>query len=370
MTIYIILLIAIFLFGLILHVSPKSKNLKILFLFLSFFSCTLILGLRAYDVGTDTPSYITIFKFTNSIPLSEILTNTSIRVPYFIDYTASASVESGFLLWCKFIHLFSNNPQVFLFLTAGLTCFLAAKFIYDNCIEDVFFPTIVFLCESMFINSLNLVRQMLACAIALQAYKYLRKKEIWRSLLIILVAYMVHNTAAVTLIIALIMLLTFKEKRKGFSGIAVIICLLPIISIGGQNIISNVFPVYAPYYVSKTSQNFLGAGTILMITIEILGIIYMYHKRFVIDNSDKVSLIVLASIMFEIIGFKMIVFLRISLYFRAYLMIFFEQLIEYIKPQYRPFVKYGLLCILVLFYISYASSGAIKYSFFNSIVTH
>lgn len=370
MTIYILLLIVIFLYGLILHINVKSRNLRILFLFLSFFSCTLILGLRAFNVGTDTASYITIFKYTNSISLSEILTHLSIKIPYFIDYNASASVESGFLLWCKLIHFFSDNPQVFLFLTAGLTCFLTAKFIYDNCGGNVFFPTIVFLCESMFMNSFNLVRQMLACAIALQTYKYLRKRKIWRSLITVLLAFMIHNTAAITLIIVFIMFPTFKNRRRDFGYASIVACLVPIFIFFTPNIISSIFPVYAPYYISKTSQNFLGLGTLILIAIEILGIIYMYRKKFIVINSDKISLIVIISIMFEIIGFKMIAFLRISLYFRAYLMLFFNQLIECVDPQFKKFLKYTIIFILILFYISYASSDTIKYNFFNSLITY
>lgn len=364
MTTYIVLLIVIFLYGILLQLKPESKKMKVLFLFLSFFSFTLVMGLRSYNVGTDTSSYITIFGITNNLSFHDILTNLSIKIPYFVDYDSSASVESGFLLWCKFIHLFSNNSQVFLFLTSGLICFFSAKFIYDNCEKNVFFPTIVFLCESIFMNSLNLVRQMLACAIALQAYKCLKNKSLWKAIIIILIAFMIHHTAIVTLILIPIMLVTLKNKKRFFDYMGIIACLFPLVSIYGQNMINTLFPAYSGYYISQTSQNFLGIGTILLIAIELIGIIYMYINDFRVINSDKISLMVLISIIFELLGFKMMIFLRMSLYFRAYLMLFFNQLFEYINTKYRTFVKLALLCVLVLFYLSYASSDAVRYSFF------
>lgn len=365
MTVYIVLLIVIFLYGVFLQLDTKSNKNRLLFLFLSFLSFTIVMGLRAYNVGTDTASYMTIFKITSSIPLHDILTNFSLKVPYFIDYESNASVESGFLLWCKFIHLFSDNPQVFLFVTSGLICFLSAKFIYDNCGGKVFFPTIVFLCESFFMNSLNLVRQMLACAIVLQAYKYLKNKRILKASIIILIAFMVHHTAIVTLILIPLMLFNVKNKRKFFNYMGIVAFLFPLISFYFQNTISVLFPTYANYYVSRTSQNFLGTGTIVLIVTELLGVFYMYHNNFKVIDSDRISLVVLISIIFEILAFKMVIFLRMSLYFRAYLMLFFNQLFESIDVKYRSFVKLTLLCMLVLLYLSYASTDSVRYSFFN-----
>ena len=364
MNIYIVLLMIIFLYGILLQLN-QSKEMKNLFLFLSFFTFTLVMGLRSYNVGTDTASYITIFRITGALPFHDIIMNPSIKIPYFIDYYSSASVESGFLLWCKFIHIFSNNPQVYLFLTSGLICFFSAKFIYDNCGDNVFFPTIVFLSESIFMNSLNLMRQMLACVIALQAYKYLKNKNLLKTIFVIAIAFMIHHTSIVTLILVPIMLITVKNKKKFFNYIGIIACAFPLIFIYGQNIISAFFPTYAGYYIARNSQNFLGIGTILLILIELIGIIFMYINNFRVSNSDRVSLMILISIIFEVVGFKIAIFLRISLYFRAYLMLFFNQLFEYIDSKYRMFVKIGLLCVLILFYLSYASSSTVEYSFFG-----
>lgn len=366
MTIYILLLVAIFLYALLLRINPDSKRLRIIFLFLSFGSCSLVLGLRAYYIGEDTASYITIFNFTNSIPLHETLTNSSIRIPYFIDYNSSAAVESGFLLWCKFIHIFSNNQQVFLFMTAALTCFLFAKFIYDNCGKNVFYPTIIFLCESIFMNSFNLVRQMLACAIAIQAYTLLKNNKFLKAIAVIIIAFFIHHTAIVSVVLIPIFWIFngSKYKKRKFNYIAICVFLLPFLLAGMRKEVSLLFSNYAAYYINNSVQNFIGIGTVIFLFVEIIGIIYMHHNNFKVSESVEVSLLTILSVAFELSGLKVTIFLRMALYFRAYLLLFFNKLFKTLNPKYKNFVQLIVLCLLIFFYLSYANTPARRYSFF------
>lgn len=366
MLIYIILLIAIFLYGLLLRTNPTNKGMKLIFLTLSFLSCTLVLGLRGYTVGEDTAQYINIFNSTNTIPLKEIL-NPVAKTTYFTDvYGYTNKVENGFLIWCKIIHTVSNNPQVFLVLTAGLTCFLFAKFIYDNCNEDVFFPTIVFLCESTFMLSINLTREMLACAIALQAYTFLKNQKLWQALVIIFIAFTVHNSALITLILIPILLIKPKNTQYAFDLAFAFAIFLPFIVILMQNTISKLFPTYALYYTKNYYQNSFGIGTALLMLFEIISIIYMYRKKFIVPNSDKISLLILIYIAFEIVAYKIVMFSRIALYFRVYLIIFFNKVFQTINSNYKSIIKYILLIILVIFYLSFATSDSRNYVFFWS----
>lgn len=364
MLIYIILLIAIFLYGLLLRTNPTNKGMKLIFLTLSFLSCTLVLGLRGYTVGEDTAQYINIFNSTNTIPLKEIL-NPVAKTTYFTDaYGYTNKVENGFLIWCKLVHVFSDNPQVFLFLTAGVTCFLFAKFIYDNCNEDVFFPTIIFLCESTFMLSFNLAREMMACAIALQAYTFLKNQKIYQALIIIFIAFTIHNSTIVTLILIPILLMKYKNTRRTFNFAFIFALLLPLVAILLQNRISLLFPTYSSYYTKNYYQNSLGIGTILLMLFEIFCIIYMYRKKFIVPNSEKISLIVLIYIAFEVAAYKVVMFSRIALYFRVYLMIFFNKVFQTVSPNCKLIAKGILLTLLVLFYLSFAMSASRNYTFF------
>lgn len=365
MTTYIVLLIAIFLYSLILKINPNSKYAKIIFLTLSFFSFTLILGLRSINVGEDTPTYISIFHYCQNIPLSGVLALRGFKIPYFTQLGYTNTIEIGFFIWCKLVGIFTNNAQTFLFYTAGITCFLFAKFIYDNCLDDVFLPTMIFLCESPFMNSFNLVREMMACAVALQAYKLLKNNKIFKSFLVIVIAFLIHNTAIITILLVLFALIFKNEnQRRSFNIAALVAIIIPIATVGAQSSIAKLFPDYSDYYIHNFYQNSLGVGSLILIVIEVVGIIYMYIKKFRTVDSAEVSILVLIDIFFQLLGTKIVMLFRLAIYFRVYLLLFFNRLFDLIPTNYRKLCKGMLLVLLIIYYLSFAGSDSRSYEFF------
>lgn len=364
MTIYIILLIAVFAYGLLLKIDNNSKRIRILFLFLSFFSFTLILGLRGINVGEDTPTYINIFNSCQDIPFSNLLAIHSLKVPYYTYQGYTYTIEVGFFIWCKLISLISGNAQFFLFCTAGITCFLFAKFIYDNCKSDVFYPTLIFLCESSFMLSFNLVRQMMACAIAVQAYKMLTNNKVFKPLIILSVAFLIHNTAIVTFILMLLLFFNGHDKKHVFNLASMLAIFLPILTIISQGTIAKLFPTYSLYYTNNYYQSSFGIGSLLLIVIELSGIIYMYIKKFKVSETAGLSFLILVNIAFQIVGLKIVMLSRMAIYFRVYLMLFYNKLSDSMPQIYRKLFKGVLIIVLILFYLSFAHVDSRSYSFF------
>ena len=364
MTVYISLLVFVFLCGTILVIFQNSKSARILFLFLAFLSCTLVIGLRGYNVGEDTLHYITIFNSADNVSLGQIFTSKGFRTPFYTDnYGFTDSIEGGFLIWCKFIRLFSNNIQVYFLLTSGLTCFLFAKFIYDNCKDDVFFPTLVFLCESTFMMSFNLVREMLACAIVVQSYNLFINKHLYKGLMCILIASLIHNTALISLIWVPILIYKPQDRTKFFKYTALLSFALPIMSLAFQGPITKLFPRYTAYYTTNFWGSTLGKSAILLV-IELVAIIFMYKKNFIVQNSAKLSLLTIIYIAFELGGLKVVMLSRIALYFRAYLMLFFNKWFDYYNSNFKFLLKIIIGILLILLYISYASTSSRAYTFF------
>lgn len=364
MTVYISLLVFVFLYGIILVMFQNSKGARIAFLFLAFFSCALVIGLRGYSVGEDTLHYINIFNNSSNTSLKQILTSKGFRTQYYTDDNGfTDSIEGGFLIWCKFIKLFSNNIQVYFLLTSGLTCFLFAKFIYDNCKDDVFFPTLVFLCDSAFMMSFNLIREMLACAIVLQSYNLFINKHLSKGLMCILLASLIHNTALVSLVWVPILIYKPKNRIKLFKYAAVFAFTLPIISLILQGPITKLFPRYTAYYTTNYWGSTLGKSSIFLI-IELIAIIFMYKKSFIIQDSAKVSLLTIIYIAFELGGLKIVMLSRVALYFRAYLMLFFNKWFNYYTGNRKTLLKIIIGILLILLYLSYASTSSREYTFF------
>lgn len=364
MTVYISLLVFVFLCGTILVIFQNSKSARILFLFLAFFSCTLVIGLRGYNVGEDTLHYINIFNSTDNVSLGQIFTSKGFRTPYYTNaYGFTDSIEGGFLIWCKFIRLFSNNTQVYFLLTSGLTCFLFAKFIYDNCKDDVFFPTLVFICDSAFMMSFNLVREMLACAIVVQSYNLLINKHLYKGLMCILIASLFHNTALISLIWVPILAYKPQNKVRLFKYATLFSFALPIMSLVFQGPITKLFPRYTAYYTTNFWGSTLGKSSIFLV-IELVAIVIMYKKKFIVQNSAKLSLLTIIYIAFELGGLKIVMLSRIALYFRAYLMLFFNKWFDYYNNSYKILLKIIIGILLILLYLSYASTSSRAYTFF------
>ena len=90
-------------------------------------------------------------------------------------WNVDRSMEVGYVLLNKIVRIFTSNAQWILVIIAFTTCYLMAKFVYDNC-DRVFLPTYIIFCESLYMQSFNLARQTLAIAIGLQAYTLLKKE--------------------------------------------------------------------------------------------------------------------------------------------------------------------------------------------------
>lgn len=363
MLVYFVLLIMIFFYGFFLYRFPKSKKIKIAFLVLVLGTCTLILGLRNDSVGEDTKHYIDVFEKSQYVSLSDIVSSTNFRTGYYTnEYGYTDTIENGFLLWCKFVHLFTNSGQVFTFLNAAISCFLFGKFIYDNA-QKVFLPTLVFVCESMFMNLFNGQRQLMAVAIGLQAYTLLKKRRIKEAVIVLLFATFIHNIIIVMFVLVPIMMINMKSEKTFFRWAIALPVLSPLFIYLGQKIIISLFPRYTLYFSINYWQNTLGKSAIL-IMLELSGILVMYTYGFKVKYSSKIAVFVLLFICFELMGLRIAAIGRVGLCFRPFLMLYYNQILLYVRKRYRLLVEIAIITLLILFYYSYASNPVRLYSFF------
>lgn len=361
--IYIFLLIFVFTCGLILNQNPKSRIARIVFLFLTFGTMTIILGLRGETVGEDTKHYLTMFRYADQVSWKDMVRGTGFRTVWFIDqYGFHDTVENGWLALCKLVHLFTYNGQVFLFLVSALTCGLFAKFIYDNSVS-VFYSTVIFMCESMFMFSFNGARQILAVALTLQAYTALKRRKIKTSVVFVLLAALIHNTALVAFALFPFVLIKEKGSYKKFKYAIVVVALSPFVVMMLKTAISRLIPRYTLYFTTNYWTNSVGGSAVLWIA-EFALILVMYAKKFRVENSFQYSCFTLMYLAFELMGLQVSVFGRVAYYFRAFLILFFPCANLYFSNKSRRVIGYAIIILLILLFFSYARSDARIYSFF------
>lgn len=98
--------------------------------------------------------------------------------------------------------------------------------------------------------------------------------------------------------------------------------------------------------------------------IELLAVTYMYRKKFKIQESNTISILIISYIMFSILGINLGVFSRLGLYFRSFLILFYNKWFDYCRPRTKIVLKLAISILLILFYLSYAVSSSRTYSFF------
>lgn len=362
MTVYAVLLLLLCVCGFGMRADQSAKNRKI-FLFLTFTVLGLFLGLRGASVGEDTQHYIDIFRYSADVSWSSIFHSRNMRTGYFTDANGyTDTIENGYLILCKLVRLFTSNAHIFLCIVALATCWLFARFIYDNT-EQVFYAAYIFVCDSMFMMSFNLVRQMLAVAIAVQAYAAMKQRQWKRALLIILLAAFIHNVALVCLILIPIMRIREGRERRAFRYILLLTVLMPVVVYLLRAGIILLFPRYRLYFTTNYWNNSLG-GTALLVMLELVLVGLLYLKnRFHIEESFQLSAAVLLFLACEIAGLKITMFSRVGLFFRAYLILFFPKVERVFVSRDRPWCRGLIMLLLGLLYLSYARSPARMYIF-------
>lgn len=362
MIIYILEMFFVLFVGILLYSKKISKKT---FLSLSFFSMALILGIRGENVGEDTAHYIDIFERVNQISWKTLFTSGT-DIVYEKIWNIDRSMEVGYLLLNKFVRIFTADAQWILIIVAFATCYLMAKFVYDNC-QKVFLPTYIILCESWYMQSFNLARQTLAIAIGMQAYTQLKennKHSIIKAIITIFIAFLFHKSAIV--LILLIPLWLIKDNRRGMKYIIIGTIFAPLFV---TSILSKLILIIIPRYSGYFENNYWDAnigGIIILWIIELFMIIYIFRKY---KNNDGKEIFIATActalyISFELIALKFTIFTRISLYFRVFLIFLFPYFAKYLRPKSRLVYRLVLIGLLSILFLRYASTPARLYYFF------
>lgn len=356
MIIYIIQLFIIIILGILLRTKYINKKI---FLTSSFFIMGIILAFRGNNVGEDTNHFLNVFLCVKNISWKTIFTS-GIDVVYNTVYNVDLSMEVGYILFNKIISIFTNNGQWILFFSSFIMCLLIAKFIYDNT-NNVFISTYIFMCESIYMNSFNLMRQLLALSIGIQCYTFLKKNNYRKSILLILIAFLFHKSAIVLFV--LIPLFWIKNNKKAIKYVVFFSVLInfsiPII----YKILYKFIPLYAFYLKNNYWQTSID-GRILLWFIEIIICFFIIKNNINDKESFIITSCTIIHIALQFMGLNIVMFERLSLYFSIFLIFLFPYFSRYIKGNYKIIYKLFIMAILTILFFNYASNPTRAYYFF------
>lgn len=295
---------------------------------------SLFMGLRSYEVGMDTPQYVSFYLNGNT--------------------TFNSNGALLYRLLSETISFFSGgNYHVFLFVLSFFTVYFFVEGILKFQLSQgrLFECLFIYISFYFFFDSFNIQRQMLAVAITFFAAALLREKKFFLSFVFIVLATEIHSTA-------LIMFLIFPliaMKKSGFrliliSGALVVVKAYLLELLG---VFSSLFGHYN-MYASIVADNLLSSngGTLWMglfiLSFLLIGFIFV---DMVADRVEGfVITMTLIGAILSIIGMRSQLIIRIAEYFSVYMVVAIPWIIDEVSNRFeeKKIVSWGLKAIVFL----------------------
>lgn len=323
-----ILFVAIIMALLIFNSAIKT-NVNILQWFV-FALLIFFVGFR-YETGYDWAMYRNFFEFN----------------------TFHDGIEFGYVFFIKFLRYFFDDYQSLFFFTALVTYtflyFGIKKYTKHTGIALILFLLI----PGFFLNSLTIIRQELAIAIAFYAFSFLVDRKFLNYFILMVLAFSIHYSIAIVLITHLIVWKYAPKVKYSFYYFLILLSLLFLKFNIGSLVYYFAQGARYEFYQSGESVSFLK-----IFILNFLAIVYVYFSPKIIDKS-KYNIYIVAFVVVNVVYLNVfssvIALSRIAYYFKIFEIVLVAQLLFVFDKKVRVLV----LLLLVAFY-STLFLGALK----------
>ena len=188
----------------------KTKPRRAIFCTVAALFFSLLVGLRALEVGNDTLYNSKVFDWIVTLQWSY--------------NRVSTYIEPGYYYLIKFLSLFSKDSRILLMFVAFITYPVFFWFMYKNS-KDVILSTVLFVGLQFLAMTLNTMRQSIAISlilVGLQLFLF-RKKYIFYAIFCVL-AFFFHRSSIVSLLF--IPLMMMKGNKANITFVSVVSLLL------------------------------------------------------------------------------------------------------------------------------------------------
>lgn len=281
--------------------TKKYNNLSNIFFWGSFLVLTCISGFRD-RVGTDFWTYKDIF------------------VVFGEEKAVLTEPEFGFQILMNIIHLITDNPQMFFFVTSLIInfsiCFFIKKYSTSPMMSLYFYIT-----TFIFYGTMNGLRQYMASCIMLFGFKYMRKRKFLKYSCAVLIASTFHLSAFIFIPIYFIANQEINSKLN-----KLFMCMIGLGMIFYQQFLNLLFSIIGDsHYGHYKDEFFYGANgaNILRIIVWWLPLIILIIKRDKVKElfgeSSKVILnMYFYGACFMLLAYRHVYFARFCMYFDVY----------------------------------------------------
>lgn len=300
----------------------KEAGNNNLFILIACLELIILAGIRGYNVGADTNTYLSALNYYKSIPRNNILISELVY-PY--------AFEPGYFWLTKICAFLQFDETAFLFLIAIIIYTPVFAAIYRDS-DDPYISILSYFAFGLFAYSLGIFRQMIAVSIVISGRNFIRNREFIKYLLIILSAMMFHLTALIAL--GLYFLYPLNWKINVMLTVAGTIFSL----VAGRPIVLLLTKISSQYATIQGSiyDSNGGSYTMLLVWVILLILNCCLNSIKVPQGNGKIAFDALcAALIVQGLGYSMALFGRIIGYFTIYLIFLIPDLIHLFAAKSR-----------------------------------
>ncbi|WP_239745302.1 EpsG family protein [Mammaliicoccus sp. F-M27] len=319
-------------------ILTKNKITENIFLTLAAFLMMLIVSLRNLSFGTDTLVYVEKFKEYNSIDFSRI-----------IDYLNKIDEkDKTFYLVVRALNFIGVEESLIVVLFSILFLISVFWMIYKYS-NNTLISITLFICLGYLFFSLTGLRQTFALTFIIISYKYLRERNIYKFIILVLLASLFHSTALVFLIAYPLVYMKLGIKHVVVLIIAFLINILFNTQI--YSLLKNfIFNEQYEYYLNnKESLNYSG----FLIQLSIFLFCLLFKKTSLTNSPKNITFynLIFIGLIFQLFATNIAVVFRISLYFSIFSIILFSNVISSFKDVYIKILVNIIVIVILIMYL-------------------
>jgi hypothetical protein len=314
------------------NVKKTSILLIIMFLQLLF-----LYVFNQHSIFPDINSYLQGFEYSLRVDWHD--------VPKIQHFSTEIKFELGWCYYTKILSFIHKDSGILLLATG--TIIILSYFILINKYALIPWLSIFLFITTVFYNSLFVLRQNLAAAICLFSVPYIIERKLWKFLLLVFIAFTIHQTALIFVLLYIIYPL--KIDRRFF----ILVISLGILFYTGFQFALNFAATYlSGYGIYKTVLSTTANATALFISLCVFVFIWVYSYPF--NQMDDVGkLLFQMMVVFVMIDLSRIglpgTIGRLNLYFYPAVILLLPNTVKRVE---KPGFKYvSIILITVLYFI-------------------
>lgn len=328
--------------GIRLHVGDheyvKSHNLALPVFFLVLF---VLVACRGLTVGNDTVNYAHLFHVARKASLRTILHLEEEVLYYLLNWTVGRLTAD----------------HQWLFATVAALTILPMATLYSEDRRHSILKILLFVNMSTYVMLFSGIRQSLAIAVGILAYRCTRKKQPLLFIVLVLVAMGIHHSAFV-------LFLMYPLYRVGMKRIHL---LLFVPALGGIYLFNNpifsfltrVFDNYSDKYITESEETGAYAMLVLFILFAVMAFIFPDEER--LDDEFKgLRSLLLLTVMLQCFAPVHNLAMRMNYYFIILIPVLIPRILDAASDRWREIARYitvGFSFFFALYYISTLTSA-------------